>query len=309
MVKSIWLGAAGLLFSVMVKAQDYIPLQYHFSKGDRFEMQRQSTRDSYLQIQGVSQRTTQQLKDTLLFTIASVSDGTATISVQFKNIFLLASGDNRQMSVNTQSGGKDIFNQVFRKIINKPFTLTMTSGGMIKNISGLSEILQNMQETVAKKSASERAAFKTLLEQQFGPEALKTSLQEALPQYPDNSVRTGDSWTNFLNTGGALSGRIQYYWKMDYGDKYSINLSSKGNFSTDKDKVVPLGNNMEGNVMMTGELQGKYAIDPGSGWPNLCVQHTEVKGNYIYKPNDKMKNGLTVPVRIVSDEQYSIRHL
>lgn len=303
------MAALCLLSVISAQAQDYLQLQYQFSQGDRFELLRHSTQDSYLEIQGVTRRTTRQLRDTLLLTVAAADHGGATITATFRNIFLLASGDNQQMTINTAAGDDDIFNRLFKKIINRPFTITMDAAGNIKTVSGLQETLDAMQQTLEGRSADEKEAFHTLIREQFGPEALKASLQEVLPVYPDHEVRTGDSWSNFLYTGGSMAGQTDYYWKLDYGDKYAMNLSSNGKFSTDPQKVVPLGEGMKGTINLNGTTQGKYAVDPTTGWPSLCIQHLEVSGNYHYRPNPNMKRGLTVPVRIVSDLQCQIRHL
>lgn len=292
-------------------AQDALEMQYTLAKGDRFEMTQHSRQENYLTLDGVLQRTTQELDAVIQFSVTAMEYPTATLEGRFEKLTLLSSGDNQQVSVNTGGDENDLYNKAFKQIIGKPFRLSMYTDGTIKDIQGLESLFDSIVSTLSLKKEDERNAMKQLLESQFGSEELKAKLVMVLPHYPSHAIGTGDSWLDVIYTDGFYHGRIDNYWKLDYGDSHTIKLSNRGKFTTDNSEVVDLGSGLKGTIDLAGETQGRFAVDPATGWPLICTQHTELNGKYTYKANRKLKlkRDLEVPVRVVSDINYHIKHL
>lgn len=282
-------------------------LQYHFTKGDKFEIKQHSQQDSYLNVNGEQSRTTNGQDGIMQLTVTDVSGNQATLSANFKQIVLLSSNADQHVSVNTSTDDNSVYNKLFKAMAGKSFTIVLQQDGTVKNISGLDAIFDQMIAAVPEVKASERPTLKQFLESQYGPEAIKFSLSIVLPHYPARSVQLNGSWMNQLYTGGFYSGRLQNYWKLEYGDKYTIKLSNKGIFSTDSTQEVDLGGGQKGFVDLKGEVKGQYVLDPESDWPTICISHMELGGNYIYKT--KSKKNLLVPVRMVKDVSYQFKHL
>ncbi|GAA4301206.1 DUF6263 family protein [Compostibacter hankyongensis] len=301
----------GLGFFQAAAAQDYQDLRYKLTQGDRFEVTEHSQEDSYLTLDGIQKRTTRQMDAVILFTVTALTPAAATIEGKITQLTLVSSGDNQRVSVNTKSGEEDVYNKAFRPIIGKPFNLTMSPYGIIKTISGLESAFDGIINTLGLKKTEEKDAMRQLLQSLFGAEPLKARLTLILPHYPSHQVRSGDTWSDVVYTDGFYHGRINNYWKMEYGDAHTIRLSNKGKFSTDKSEEVDMGSGLRGLIDLGGETQGQFAVEPETGWPNLCTQHTELEGKYTYKANKKLKikKDLEVPVRVVSDISYHIKHL
>lgn len=185
----------------------------------------------------------------------------------------------------------------------------MEPGGTVKSIGGLDAIFDKMIKAVPEVKSKEKPTLKKFLQSQFGAEELKSTLSFVLPYYPGHKVQTGDSWMSQLYTEGFYHGRIDNYWKLDYGDNYTIKLSNNGKFTTDATELIDLGSGEEGYIDLKGELQGKYVIDPETKWPSMCIIHTELNGHYTYKAAKKRKRDIKVPVRVVMDASYNFKHL
>lgn len=289
------------------QGQSSFNLQYQFQKGDQFQIKQHFQQDSYLNLNGVEQRTTNQQDAVLMLTVTDVNSLQATLEASYKEIRLISSSQNQNISVNTDSDGKDVFNRMFKAMTGKTFTIVMQYNGLIKSVSGLSPIFDDMIAAVPEVKAKERETLKKFLESQYGPEQVKENLSLVLPYYPDMAVSSNGSWTNQLYTNGLYNGHLVNQWKMTFGDKFSINLINTAKFTTDSTREVDLGGGQKGYVDLKGEVQGQYMVNPASGWPTICITHTELKGDYVYmNPSDDKRN-VRVPVRVVKDASYQFK--
>lgn len=297
----------------LITSTDFNDLRYTFKKGDQFEVLQHSEQDSYLTIDGVQQRNTQQFDATLNLKILELQPGgAAAIEGHFSKLVLVSSGNNQRVSVDISSDGKDIYTEAFKAVTSRPFHFVLTEDGNVKDVTGIDSVLDSIVNTLSSlKKKEERDAMGQLLKSQFGSEELNAKLIMVLPHYPTHEVRIGDSWPSVIYTDGFYHGRIDNYWKLEYADKYTIKLSNQGRFTTDRSEVVDMGSGLKGTIDLTGNTHGDYLVDPETEWPSTCNQHTELNGSYTYKANKKlkMKDDLNVPVRVVSDISYHIKHL
>lgn len=268
--------------------------------------------DNYQTIQGVSTRYSQETISSIDFMVTGLNQGVASMNVQFKKLFLSASSDNQKMVINTAGTDNDKINNLFKQIIGKTFSLTLESNGTIDSISGLELIISTLEQGVSDTNNADEIALKSLLESQISPQAIRSGLQLVLPYYPDRNLNTGDHWQNNNTVTGPPAGNMNNDWSLEYGDKYSIRLDYNGSFSTaDPNQIIPLGGGFEGKISLSGTIVGNYSIDPQTDWPSIGIQHTEYEGVYHYRADQKLKlkTGLDVPVRIVSDNEIKILHL
>ncbi len=307
-----------LILSLMifsgVSAQDYLELQYQLNKGDQFEIDQQANQETYLTVNDIPKRTSSHTNAVLLLTVQELSTGKATLKAEYKKIALQSSQDELDVSVNTETPAGDVYNKLFKAFIGKPFTITMEENGTIDKVSGLSAIFDQMINAVEGVEEKDKPELKAFLEDHLGAEQIKANLSMVLPYYPAYKVRTGDSWSSHLATDGFYNGDIDNYWKLTYGTQYMVKLKNTGKFGTNASEVVDLGDGQQGRMDLNGELKGQYAVNPKTGWPTLSIVHTELTGKYTYfimkgKRKKKKKTDLEVPVKILKNISYKVKHL
>lgn len=300
---------AGLLFSGILRAQsDVFQPGYHFSSGDRFDIASHSNSDSYFTVQGISQRTSEQSNNTLELTVSQVNpDQSALITGHYTGIFVHASSNDLQTTIHTQGASQGPFDPLFRSLIGKNFRFTMYTNGLIGPILGLDSVIQAAYSAIPRsRNRKERNALRELLKNLYGSQTLANDLNQWLPKYGDSQVHIGDSWQETLHLEGSFGGELSTVWKLEYGDKYGLQLSSQGKLISDPAETKDLGGGFSGNADLNGSFQGNYQVDPASGWPTLSVLHIEIKGHYTYLAGKGVKSNLQVPVRMVSDASYRV---
>jgi hypothetical protein len=254
------------------------------------------------------------MNNTIDFTVASVNaNKSVVLNARYTSLFVNVSSNDVQTTINTDgSDSSDVFNQLFRKLINRNFSFTMQTDGSISNISGLDDIMHTAESSLPSKlKPEEKEALTRLINNLFGTEAFQNNFVQWLPHYIGHGVNIGDSWPDNYHISGTMGGNMTTLWKLEYGDRYGVKLSSQGKLMSDRSALVDLGGGAKGNVDVSGAIQGNYLVDPVTGWPTQCIQHTEVKGKYIYKAGyvKTIKRNVEVPVSMISNVQYKIVHL
>lgn len=311
-IKALFTLCCLFTFPALLSAQGYIDLHYQFKKGDIYSIHQNSSQETYLTVKGVPQRTSNHKEAVLELSIKNIlPGGVAEIDAEYKKIILLTTQKNLTVSVNTETEEDDIYNNLFRALIDKPFTIKMEPNGNIEDISGLDAIFDQMIAALPDVKEKEKPILKTFLEKQMGASQVKTSLSLVLPYYPSYKVQTDDSWASHLYTKGFYNGRVDNYWKLTFGTKYMIKLENTGKFGTDPTEVVDLDGGQKGRMNLDGEIKGKYVINPTTNWPASCILHSELNGNFIFfiMKREKKKGELKVPVRVVRNANYRIKHL
>ena len=314
-----WITAIGCLFLLAgstkaqeYRTQEYLDLRYQLNEGEQFSIQQKANEETYLTLNNVPQRTSNQKTTTLLLTVQHMgAGGVATLQAEYKQINLYSNQDNITIAVNTEGSETDIYNQLFKALTGKPFTIQMKTNGEILDIKGMDTIFSQMIAALPGVKEKEKPQLMEFLNNQMGPDQIKANLSLVLPYYPDFKVHTNASWSSHLQTKGFYNGRIDNYWKLTFGTKYMIKLENKGLFGTDASQVVDLGSELEGRMQLDGQITGQYIIDPATAWPTRSILHSELKGDFTYflKKRKKKKGELKAPVRVVRDASFEIKHL
>lgn len=300
------------LFSGLLSAQEYLDLHYEYKAGDRFSIHQKSNDETYLTVDGIPQRTSNQRDAELLLTVKKVAPGgVAEMEAEYKKIVLLSVQKENTVSVNTTSTETDKFNTLFKALIGKKFTIEMAPNGNIKKVSGMDTIFDQMIDALSGVKDKEKPVLKDFLIKQMGADQIKTSLSLVLPYYPSIKVQTNDSWSSHLYTKGFYNGRIDNYWKLTYGTNYMVKLENTGKFGTDASEVVDLGSGQKGRMDLNGEIKGQYVINPKTAWPIRSIIHSELNGNFTFfiMKRGKKKGELKVPVRVVRNSTCEVKHL
>ncbi|MGH2643583.1 MAG: hypothetical protein ACRDE2_06525, partial [Chitinophagaceae bacterium] len=75
-------------FSQLNNSTTEFNLKYQFNSGDQFQVNQHSQEDSYLDLNGVEQRTTNQIDAILMLTVTTVNPAQATLEATYKQINL-----------------------------------------------------------------------------------------------------------------------------------------------------------------------------------------------------------------------------
>lgn len=311
-MKKLTVLLAMCCYVLSLSAQDYVELNYKFKTGDAFELQQQSRSETYITVNDVIQRTTRDYNTKMNVKVAETGAGAFVLQWAYADIKFNFNAKNQNIFVDAKVANADEPLQgALKLILDQPFTVEIQSTGMIKNVTGLDALMDKASAAFSTLKSDEQAAYKKLLKDQFGSDAFRSWLEQLLVVYPVHGIKNGTQWEESVPLRTGLKGRIDLYWNLKHWDSQTAKIDGQGNIKTDKVETFTVEEGIQATAAIEGTQTTNYLINRESGMPSICVQNTEMKGEYIYLANRKkqLKKDLKVPVKIVTNASYKIKQV
>ncbi|WP_343700750.1 DUF6263 family protein [Chitinophaga sp.] len=311
-MKKITVLVAMCCYVLSLSAQDYVELDYKFKTGDAFELQQQSRSETYITVNEVIQRTTRDYNTKMNIKVAEAGGGMFLLEWSYSDIKFNFNAKNQNIFVDARvANDQEPLQGALKLILDQPFTVELQSNGLIKNVNNLDALMDKASAAFSSLKADEQAAYKKLLKDQFGTDAFRSWLEQLLVVYPIHGIKNGTQWEETVPLRTGLKGRIDLYWNLTHWDSQTAKIDGKGNIKTDKVETFTVEEGIQATAAIDGTQTTNYLINRESGLPSICVQNTEMKGEYVYLANRKkqLKKDLKVPVKIVTNASYKIKQV
>ncbi|NML36439.1 hypothetical protein HHL17_04455 [Chitinophaga sp. G-6-1-13] len=308
------LGAIATLLtlSFTTKAQDYMSINYNFNKGEQFELEQKSRTETYTTINETQQRVTRDYNNIITIDITDVIPGKAILTFRYKELRFNFNAKNQNIFVDAKvNKAEEPFQAGLKKLLDQPFTVELQSTGVITKVDGLDNLLNNAEAAFSSLKKDEQEAYKKLMKDQFGTDAFRAWLEQLLIMYPAHGIKTGTQWEESVPLRGGLIGRIDLYWNLQTWDSQTAKIGGTSKINTDKVQTLTLDDDIKATAEISGTTSSNYLIMRSSGMPSICVQNTEMNGNYTYKVNKAkgIKHDLKVPVKVITNASYKIKQM
>ena len=174
---------------------------------------------------------------------------------------------------------------VFSGIIGKKFTMKVTPSGKIEEITGFTEIIKSMVDSISANGEAKDMMSKSVKDQ-FNPERIKEAFAPMFSVYPNKEVSVGDKWSNSYDLSPqGIKINLEYTVKSFSGDNAILGVNSK---------IIPLEGNEDpalAAMKMSGTQTGTMTLNTKSG---LVVdgeldQNLETSGSVKMKMISKTK--------------------
>ena len=298
--------------ALSARAQEYVDLKYRFEKGQLFELEQKSRSETYMTVNEVMQRTTRDYNNIINIEVTDVQPGKTTLTFRYKDLKFNFNAKNQNIFVDAKvTNDKEPFQAGLKKVLDQPFTVEIQTSGIINKVDGLDTILDNAAGAFSSLKQDEQEAYKKLMKDQFGTDAFQGWLEQLLIMYPAHGIKTGTQWEENVPLRGGLVGRVDLYWNLQTWDAETAKIGGTNKIITDKIQTLTLEDDIKATAEISGTTSSNYLIDRGSGLPRICVQNTDMAGDYTYKVNKakRIKHDLKVPVKVVTNASYKIKRM
>lgn len=313
-MKKLWTAALLTIGSFSLQAQDqnYVDLNYKFQNAQQFELNMESRSETYITVNDIVQRTTRDFNGKMNVEVTSISAGVTVLTWKYQQIRFNYNSRNVNALVDASiANDKEPLTAALAKLLNQPFTVEIQNTGIINKVEGLDQLTQQAATTFASLKEDERAAYTKLLTDQFGTQSFRSWLEQLLVIYPAHGIKTGTQWEESVPLRTGLVGRTDLYWNLQTWDNQTAKIGGTAKIKTDKLEVLTLDDDIKATAEINGDMQSNYLINRESGLPSICIQTTEMKGEYIYKVNKKkrIKNEIKVPVKVITNASYKFKQI
>lgn len=241
------------------------------------------------------------INGTTAFTVTDINDGVYDIDVAYKALAVKADIPGGQ-SISFDSKKEDINDTVSTSLglmKDKPFHMKMNKQGKLLAISNVTHLYSSVFEKFPNLTPLQKQKLLAQIEQSFGEKAFKNNLGNMMAFYPQSAISKGSKWT-VKNTVASANMDMQmdnnYTLDEVTSSQYLISGVSKltsPNAGTDI-KI----NGMFATTDITGDVTISMKVNKNSGWIEESTSNMNLKGNISIKANDKMPEGMTIPMEI-----------
>ncbi|UYQ92545.1 DUF6263 family protein [Chitinophaga horti] len=315
MTKQFWTAALltlGSYTSLQAQEQNYVELHYNFAANQQFELNMESRSETYMTVNDVMQRTTRDFNGKMNVTVSSANRDVTVLTWKYQDIRFNYNSKNVNALVDARiANDKEPLTAALAKIVDKPFTVEIQPTGIINKVDDLDALIREASTAFASLKEDDKKAYEKLLADQFGTQAFRSWLEQLLVIYPAHGIKTGTQWEESVPLRTGLVGRTDLYWNLQTWDSQTAKIAGTAKIKTDKLEVLTLDDDIKATAEINGDMQSNYLINRESGLPSICIQTTEMKGDYTYQINKKkrIKNEIKVPVKVITNASYKFKQI
>ncbi len=295
-----------ILTPLLVSAQKKkaLELAYSFKPGTTIEVNQKTTQTINQSVMGMSQETKNEISGVMLYVVKEAKGKDAIIEAEYKSLKSKVSSAMANVSMDSEGDQEITENKIMKSMVGKKFSFTLSSTGVVSDITGTENILSGLDELGL--DANMLAMMKQNLEQQYTGSGLKATLEGGFVQYADNKVKPNDQWQSTVGAGSTFPLLTTNTWTFDKVNGKEASINASGNIiTTDKDKTFPLQMGMKGKTDLSGEQQLSSRVSLDDGWPIEYNVNSHVKGMLTILAGAMLPDDMDVPMEIKTESVFT----
>lgn len=226
-----------------------------------------------------------------------INDEEIVMSAQFRDLrFNVESQFGRIRFDSRRPDTSDFAAIIFSRLNQTPFTVQFSPSGSVDAITGMDDVMDNAYAAV-NMSAQQRAEVKRMLDDVYGPKAIKSHLEMSAAILPNKKVAVGDSWTVEAPYHANVKGLAEHTYTLKERRRESVSIQGKST-------VKPDPNYRGANQYdVSGSITSYFNVDIATGWVRSGVVEISFQGTITTKNPD----GGTIDIPMTLNGKTEIR--
>jgi len=248
------------------------------------------------------------ISGTTAFTVTDVKEGVYDIDVAYKSLAVksVIPGGQTISFDSEKKDDKDTISTSFGLMKDKPFHMKMNKQGKILAISDVTHIYKSIFEKFPNLTPEARQKLMAQIEQSFGEKAFKNNMENMLAFYPPAAISKGGKWSVKTTTASAnMDMQLENNYTLDDITTEQYVISGVSKMTSPNAGTYTEVNGMSVKTDITGNVTATMKVNRKSGWIEDATSNINLKGSIYFKPNDKMPEGMTIPMEITGKSTFS----
>ncbi len=234
------------------------------------------------------------------FKVLRVHPNKYDLEVKYGYIHMAMESPLGIMEFSTEDTDDNIFAQVFRRLANGTFEITIKPTGELEEIRKITELFNYILEGFPDLSETKIKEIWVLMERSFGEDAFKGNMDMIYNILPEKLVKEGNSWNKKTRLKSAMPGSISSKFKLEKVDSNTFLIRGASVIkSDDKQSNIAI---QGGDIYydLTGTMDSEIEIDRNSGWIKSAWFIQKMEGfSYLKKPTQSSEEN-KMPISITS---------
>ena len=255
-----------------------LSLKMALPQGDKFNYSMATNTVANVSVMGMDQKTTSMQKmDYLYEVISSESNGDQKIKSTIKSIEVDQINPMQTMHYSSRETANNSpeLSEVYEPILGHEMIMKFNDKGEMVKFEKGGNLLDKMFEG---KDDEAMVQMKSIIESQFGEDAMAAQMSNITSVYPKNPVKVGDSWTKEDVTNGAIALIVKTTYTLTSRKNGKAMVSLKGTVSPNPDSKALEMMGMKMTYQLGGPLTGNMVIDEKTGWVDEANIDQDLEG-------------------------------
>jgi hypothetical protein len=304
MKKSALLTGAIAFSSFIASAQKEYKLQYAFKKGDTYEWSQSASLKQHVAGPGFDQNNETTVTANALMKVTELTAKGAKFEIEYTKL----STKNPQATMDSEGDTtKNLPNKIMWAMKGKKFNFTLEKDGTVASIENADNLWSGLTATNGFKE-TEVTSMRQILENSFGKNSIKSSLEAAMIKYPEHKIKVGITWNNKIETGAPIPLKTENTWTLESAEDPAAVVVGDGLIvTTDTTKVITLQQGLKATTNFKGRRVVKSHVNLTTGWPETCKAYAEQKGSMILLAGGQIPEDMKMQMEVSTESDYTIK--
>jgi len=305
MKKLSLLTASFLGISFFASAQKEYKLQYSFKKGDTFEWSQSASVKQHIAGPGIDQNNENTVTANALMKVIELTSKGAKFEMEYTKLYSNIPQANMQMDSEGDTT-KNLPNKIMQAMKGKKFNFTLAKDGTVESIENTENLWTGLTAANGFKE-TQVAPMKQVLENSFGKNSIKSTLEAAMIKYPENKIKVGLTWSTKNEIGAPLPLKTENVWTLESAEDPAAIVVGDGQIATtDTTKVITL-QGFKATTNFKGRRVVKSHVNLATGWPETSKAYAEQKGSMILLAGGQIPEDMKMQMESSTESEYTIK--
>lgn len=245
------------------------------------------------------------VKGKMTYKVTGVGEKEYEMNVKYESVSLSMEMPQGKVEFSSEQPGEDdIFSQILSEMVGKPFQVSMTRTGRVKEVKNIDKMIESIFKNFKGLSAAEVKQFKAQLMKAYGEKAFRGSIEMVTAIYPDKPVSIGESWIvkTKLESGMLVDLKTNYTLEANEADHNLIRGVSEIE-TLDKDSYIEV-DGVAVRYDLKGEMHSEIKVNKSTGWIVEAKISQHISGSASLKDSPQFPGGMDIPMSIDSKIAY-----
>jgi len=306
MKRILLLSALIVGISFFASAQKEYKLQYSFKKGDTYEWSQSASVKQHLAGPGFDQNNETTVTANALMKVVELTAKGAKFEIEYTKLYTNIPQANMLMDSDGDTT-KNLPNKIMRAMKGRKFNFSLMKDGTVESVENDENLWAGLTVANGFKEA-QVTPMKQALENSFGKNSIRSSLEAAMIKYPENKIKVGLTWNSKNEIVSPIPLKTENVWTLESAEDPAAVVVGDGQIATtDTTKVITLQQGFKATTNFKGRRVVKSHVNLATGWPETSKAYAEQKGSMILLAGGQIPEDMKMQMELTTDSEYMIK--
>jgi len=292
-----------LVFSIFISCQsEKKELILKLEQGETYSQFKKSKMTITQTIAGQQNETEITIDEHITYFVKDIQDLYFNIEVNYKSLSMdIVSPQGNMVMSSENIDENNVFSIILSEMIDKPFEIKMSKTGIVYDIENIEAIYVGAFEKFPYLSEANIQQIKNQLEQSYGGNTFKNSLELVTAIFPNNKVSIGDIWQIKSHHDSKMPLDIETEFEFKEKSNSYFHIYGKSSIENSDTKIDLESSEVPMKFDLKGTMNSEIKIDNKNGWIINAKIYQEIKGDALILANPQMPESMKIPMIIKTE--------